>query len=153
MQIVKNKDGDSMGSFKRILIIILIVVLLFIIGMFGFAAYKLGIIPSFTSKTEEQKKEYTYSLGEFTANLNEQKRYIKISLTLSYDTKKLDKELVDKTPQIRDAVNNVLRTKKAGDVGSSSNIEALKKELKDNLNKIVTAGKINNIYIDNILIQ
>lgn len=133
---------------------IVLVVLVAIIGILGFIVVKGGMLTGGKSQQAEAK-EMTYSLGEFTVNLNEPgyKRYIKVKISVGYTTKKLDTELGEDTSSISDAINGILRSKKLDDVNSPEKTDLVKKEIKDKINGILKTGKITNVYFDQILIQ
>lgn len=96
----------------------------------------------------------TYDLDEFLVNLADEdgKRYLKIKISLGYDNKKLDAELEEKKPILRDAIISVLRTKKAADI-SAKGIDNIKMELIQRINLNLTKGQLNNIYFNELLVQ
>lgn len=96
----------------------------------------------------------TYGLDDILVNLADEdsKRYLKITVFLGYDSKKLDSELEEKKPMIRDAIISTLRTKKASDI-SDKGLEAIKAELIQKINPLLQKGQINNIYFSNVLVQ
>lgn len=142
-----------MNAFKRIIIAVTIGVLIVAVGIGSIVLYRLGLLPF--SEASAKEEEYTYSMGEFIANLNEPgyKRYIKATIYFGCDSRKLQEELEEKKPQIRNAINNILRSKKLEEVGSVENMEAVTNEMKNKVNEILTIGKVENIYFSDILIQ
>jgi len=142
-----------MNAFKRIITAVTIGVLIVAVGIVSIVLYRLGLLPF--SEAFAKEEEYTYSMGEFIANLNEPgyKRYIKVTIYVGYDNRKLQDVLEEKKPQTRNAINSILRSKKLEEVGSVENMEAVTNEMKNKVNEILTTGKVENIYFSDILIQ
>lgn len=97
------------------------------------------------------------ALKDLTVNLSDEgtPRYVKTSVTISYDEKdsKAAEEITAKTPEINDKITFFLKSRKAADF-DASNEENLKKQLVEDLNKIMFKGKIVNVYFPNgILVQ
>jgi Flagellar basal body-associated protein len=96
----------------------------------------------------------TFGLDEFLVNLADEdgKRYLKVKVFLGYDNKKLDAELEEKKPILRDAIISVLRTKKAADI-TPKGVESVKIEIIQRINLMLEKGQLNNVYINDILVQ
>lgn len=97
----------------------------------------------------------TYALTkDFTVNLTDtdSKRYVKLNVTLAFTSAKLEEELKTADPFIRDTINSVLREKKAADF-TSKGTEDLKKEFMTRINPYLKAGKISDVYFNDILVQ
>lgn len=96
----------------------------------------------------------TFGLDEFLVNLADEdgKRYLKVKVFLGYDNKKLDTELEEKKPILRDAIIGVIRTKKAADI-TPKGVESIKMEIIQRINPILEKGQLNNVYINDILVQ
>lgn len=141
-----------MKSSKFFLVIIVIVMLL-VTGAAGYYFAKKSTPGS--GQSDVSTKEYLFTTGEITANLSDpqNRSYIKINIYLGYNYQKLQTELTDKTPQIRDAMLDILRSKKASDLNSQKSIDKMKDELISRINSILTTGKITSVYFSDILIQ
>lgn len=102
---------------------------------------------------------YTYEFkDEFLVNLADEggKRYLKIKIFLGYETKdkkKMDAELEERKPILRDAINGVLRSKKSTDLSGETGIENLKKEILVRIGSILTEGRPNNVYFSDMVVQ
>lgn len=96
----------------------------------------------------------TYGLDEFLVNLSDEdgKRYLKVKVFLGYDNKKLDTELEEKKPILRDAVISVLRSKKSTDINAKG-IESIKMEIIQRINATLEKGQLNNVYFNDLLVQ
>jgi flagellar basal body-associated protein FliL len=102
----------------------------------------------------------TFSMDEFLVNLADEggKRYFKVKIFLGYEPVKkkeadMLKELEDKKPVVRDAINSILRAKKTADLASQKNIDDLKKEILTRIIPYFQNGRVNNVYFNDILLQ
>lgn len=168
-KVEKKKKG---GLIKKVLIVVLV---LLCVSSGAFAGYMFfqsnkGSTKSTSAVTQQQTAQSsqnkqsnsaqqivsskTYSLDEFLVNLSDEggQRYLKTTVYVGYESKKLDSELADKKPMLRDAVISVLRTKKAADF-SAKGIEDIKSELISRLNPMLSKGQLTTVYFYDILVQ
>lgn len=149
---------------NKVLIILVAFTLVLVIGLGAALAYyvffKDNEIKNSTSQESVVVEEKIADVNEFLVNLaDENKSFIKIKFVIAYDkkNKKLDKEIPEKMPSMRDSVISILRTKKSSDFNNTDNnknsMENIKKEIIDAINKNLVNGKITNIYIQDIIIQ
>ncbi len=99
--------------------------------------------------------EKNFGLDECLINLADEdgKRYLKAKVFVGYDkNSKLEEELTEKKPLIRDAVITVLRNKKAAEI-TPKGMDAIKMELIQRINPLLKKGQINNVYFSDILVQ
>lgn len=154
----ENKDTEKKEIKKgksSILKILIGVILIIVVGCGGaFGGY-------YFYKQSKEPKPITEikveALKDLTVNLSDDgtPRYVKTSVTISYDEKdsKAADEITAKTPEINDKITFYLKSRKAADF-DASNEETLKKDLVEELNKIMDKGKIVNVYFPNgILVQ
>ncbi|GFR35596.1 flagellar basal body-associated FliL family protein [Thermobrachium celere] len=144
------------------LLITLVIFTLILVIVLGIA---LGYFIFFKDKTKNSTtqnvkiEEKIFDLNEFVVNLSdENKTYIRLKISIAYDkkNKKLDKEIPEKVPAIRDAVINILRSKSSKDFETTSNqnnLNNIKTELINSINNNLQNGKIINIYVQDIIIQ
>ncbi|CDF58010.1 flagellar basal body-associated FliL family protein [Thermobrachium celere] len=144
------------------LLITLVIFTLILVIVLGLA---LGYFIFFKDKTKNSTtqnvkiEEKIFDLNEFVVNLSdENKTYIRLKISIAYDkkNKKLDKEIPEKVPAIRDAVINILRSKSSKDFETTSNqnnLNNIKTELINSINNNLQNGKIINIYVQDIIIQ
>ena len=152
---IKMAEKDVQAKKKPIKIIILLVILL-VIAVSSFVAYKF----IFSKKSEEKvetknAKEVTYSLEEFTLNLADEDmtRYIKTKVFVGFDENAtLQEELVANMVAIRDSVIGVLMSKKAEELDVFG-VEQLKRELIIRINAHLKSGKIKDVYFYDLIIQ
>lgn len=163
----KKEKGNN--GFK-IIIIVLLVLIVFALGFVGFLVIKSKgsdktansnvqvVDPGSQGAAVTVVSTYSYSLDEFLVNLADDggKKFFKVKMFIGYESeeeKKIGKELEEKKPILRDAVNSVLRSKKSSDITTQDKVDALKKEIINKLNPYLKNGKVNNIYFYDILVQ
>ena len=157
------KEG-SKGNFLKILIAVLLAALLVGGGVAGgyLIAFKMksANTANTPAKTDKVLNPKSFSLGEdFLVNLKSDKSsgFLKTNIYIGYDGElkehaELPAELEEKKAILRDAVNSVLRTKKPEDFDGTKD-EQLKKEIKDKINTLLTKGKIEGVYFNDIIVQ
>ncbi|MCY6354012.1 flagellar basal body-associated FliL family protein [Clostridium sp. ZS2-4] len=157
-----EKKPNNKGHIFKIIIIVFLAAILLGGGVFGgyMISNKLGK-PQAASADNAEKAELnqkTFALDEFLVNLNAENstRYLKTKIYIGYsenkEAKDFETELTDKKPIIRDAINTVLRTKKAEDF-TEAGVEKLKEEIKNRINPLLGKGQIVNVYFSEILVQ
>lgn len=156
----KEKKEKKKGNPLKLIIII--VVAIAIVGGGAFAGYMFATKQSakattaVAATTTQQLEESTYQFDEFLVNLADAggQRYLKITIYLGYDknNKDLTTELDTKKPILRDAINNILRSKQASDF-STKGTENVKKQILQSVNKYLGKGQAMNVYFYDILIQ
>ncbi|CCJ32608.1 MULTISPECIES: flagellar basal body-associated FliL family protein [Caloramator] len=142
--------AENKGVSKLMIIIIILLVLLIAAGVF------LGYM--FMTKnqnaTPKPKPEKTMAMDEFVVNLADEdiRVYIKAKIFLAYTDTKIETELKDKMPQIRDLVITTIRLKKSTEFDGIK-LENIRKELIGKINSKLTSGQITNVYFYDIIIQ
>lgn len=150
----KEEKKAKKGKGGIIKILVIVVLLLAVGGGGAFAGYSMYKSSQEPKPITEIKVE---ALKDLTVNLSDEgtPRYVKTSVTISYDEKdsKAAEEITAKTPEINDKITFFLKSRKAADF-DASNEENLKRELVEELNKIMVKGKIVNVYFPSgILVQ
>lgn len=162
----KSSKGNELekekgGSSKLVLIIVTAIVIFALISGAVFVGYTVatknsGKDNSDTSESNVVEKEATLDLKEFLVSLSDEgkAKYVKANIFLGSDekNKKLQKELTSKVPQIRDCVNNFLRTKKSTDFTIEGEV-ILKEEIIVKVNELLKNGKITNVYFTDLIVQ
>jgi len=151
-----EKKGGGLGKF---LIILIVVVIIVAAGTY-FVVTKFIIKPAPGTPTPSVTIGPTFDLEPFVVNLadTERKRYLKVVMQLELEndkkvTKKLEKEIQDKLPVIKDAIITLLSSKKSSDISTPQGKLNLKKELINTLNSKLVSGKIVNIYFTEFVIS
>lgn len=157
----KEKKPNNKGNILKIIIIVLLAAILVGGGVFGGYMISNKLKPQTTSADTAQKsglQQKTFALDEFLVNLKSDNstRYLKTKIYIGYsdskEVKDFETELTDKKPIIRDAINSVLRTKKAEDF-SEAGVEQLKEQIKNRINPVLGKGQIVDVYFSEILVQ
>lgn len=149
-QASKGEEKKAKGGKGIILIVLALIVLG--AGTFGGTYY----YKQKNSSTEITEVKVAI-LEELTVNLSDvdSKRYIKTAVTISYDKKNKDaaKEITEKTVELQDKTTSYLKSRTPEDF-QPKNEEKLKKELVEELNKLLVKGKVINVYFPSgVLIQ
>lgn len=92
---------------------------------------------------------------EFLVNLcdEEANHYIKAKVALEVVNKEALAEVVERTPQIRDDIISILRTKKAADMQKPDSMLKLKEEIRKKCNENLTNGNILVVYFTDFVMQ
>ena len=138
---------------KKIIIIILILIIFsagagfFILGEGGNKQVdKIAGLFIPTGKGKDEVKTENLDLEEMVLKLaDEGVRYLKVSITVSYDSSY--KDIEKNTPLIRDNIINCFMAKRADD------FKNIKEEIKNTLNIQLGENVIQNIYFTNIVVQ
>lgn len=101
-------------------------------------------------------QEAFFEVGEIFVNLSDEgsKRYIKLNLSISYDSKNKDlaKEIEDKKVVIRDVAIFYIKSCKAKDFEPASEA-VLKGDIMTRINQKLTSGLLKDVYISDIIVQ
>jgi flagellar protein FliL len=101
-------------------------------------------------------QEAFFEVGEIFVNLSDEgsKRYIKLNLSISYDSKNKDlaKEIEDKKVVIRDIAIFYIKSCKAKDF-EPANEAVLKGDIMTRINQKLTSGLLKDVYISDIIVQ
>ncbi len=171
---MENKKEKKGG--KKLFIIIGLVILI-VVGAGGYLGYTLFLKDKGTAKTSATTPKTTqtqvqpaaqnqtylqqivsdknFGLDEFLINLSDtdSKRYLKVKIFVGYDKNpKLEEELTEKKPMLRDAAITILRSKKAAEI-TPKGMDPIKMELIQRINPMLKKGQINNVYFSDILVQ
>jgi len=150
---------------KKVLIIIIAVVVLFM-GMVGAGFFilwnKISQIPVDPSKVAEMPVEEEenvigplYSLDTMIVNLagHGSKRYLRVTMALELSDPESVDTIESRLPQIRDAVLMILPTKTYDDVSTTDGKIALRNQVMEKINTLMTKGRVNNIYFTEFVVQ
>jgi len=111
------------------------------------------------SKTRaETKKEMgpLYTLkDDIIANLADEgeDHFVKTKVALELSDKKLLKVMDERTPQIRDAIITILRSKQTSDLQKKDSLTKIKAEIIKDCNDVLVDGKVVNVYFTDFVVQ
>ena len=97
----------------------------------------------------------SFSPMVFTVNLADpqQRRFLKVTVELGYRNEELTAEINSKVPEIRDFIIELFRSRSVSDINNSEGTNALRTELKAELNQRLEAGEIVEVYFTEFIIQ
>lgn len=116
-------------------------------------------VPESGKNAEKAKPEQmgkVVSLDTFIVNLADPgaNRYLRVTMDLEVTGGKTpEEEVTRRTAQLRDAILMILPTKKFADIISTEGKSALREELLDALNALLTSSKVARIYFKEFVIQ
>ncbi len=150
---------------KTVLIIIISVTVLFmgaVGGGFFILWNKIAQLPQGPATVEElpvQEEENTigplYALDTMIVNLSDHggKRYLRVTMALELSDPDVVATIESRLPQVRDAVLMILPTKTYDDVSTTDGKIALRNEVMEKINALITKGRVNNIYFTEFVVQ
>ena len=150
---------------KTVLIIIISVAVLFM-GMVGAGFFilwnKISQMPLDPAAVEEipvEEEENVigplYSLDTMIVNLSDHggKRYLRVTMALELSDPEAAMTIESRLPQVRDAILMILPTKKYDDVSTTEGKIALRGEVMEKINALMTKGRVSNIYFTEFVVQ
>lgn len=150
---------------KTLVIIIVSVVLLFM-GMVGAGFFilwnKIEQIPQTPQETgeipleeEENAIGPLYTLDTMIVNLADHsgKRYLRVTMALELNDAEAETAIENRLPQIRDAILMILPTKNYGNISTTEGKIALRNEIMEKINGMLTKGQVTNIYFTEFVVQ
>lgn len=158
-EIQKNQTekGKGKGSSKRGVVILLLCVFLALAG--GSAAYHLFNPLRGQAQGDNGQAftpaEHEYIFDSFVVNLAEQdhRRYLKVTMTVTYHEEKLEEELTSRIPEIRNGIIDVLRSKTLEDVQKENSTIEIRKQVLQAVNLVIREGSIKEVYFTEFIIQ
>jgi flagellar FliL protein len=136
-------------------IALILIVTIALLGIVGVVAYKTMLAPADGEVKPPSSKEMLESqvdLGKMTTNLAGN-GLIQANFSIQGDSKEAKKELDERKLQVKDIINAVLHNTTTADISKADGLAKLKMRLVDELNKVMTEGKVTNVYISDIVVQ
>ncbi|MGZ8463166.1 MAG: flagellar basal body-associated FliL family protein, partial [Candidatus Deferrimicrobiaceae bacterium] len=96
-----------------------------------------------------------FALEPFILNLAdiESNRYLKISVTLEFDTPRTTQDAEQRVPQIRDGMILLMTSLTYGDIHSVAGKITLQSEIQNRISKIVEPGTVKRVYFTDLVVQ
>ena len=96
-----------------------------------------------------------FPLDTFIVNLADKggKRYLRITIDLELDSEDLESEITKRMPQVRDSILTILPTKRFEDISSAKGKTALRNQMQERINSLLTRGQLTNIYFKEFVVQ
>ncbi len=100
----------------------------------------------------------TIDFGEFTMNIHgddEEPHFVRVNIVLAYGERHLTlaAEISKRRPQIKDIINMVLSRKNMSDLDTPEGKRNLKIEIREEINQVLQAGKIKDVYFETITVM
>ncbi len=159
----------SSGS-KPLLLIGLVVVNMLVVALVGFMVWKGRKIEEAkpgldkviegehqTQATEEHSKPEEVGkvipLETFVVNLagSKGRKVLKVNMELEINGQDVIQEIENRKAQIRDFIIIILSSKSIEEVSAKEGKDALRNEIKDNINSFLSKGKIINVYFTELI--
>jgi flagellar FliL protein len=153
-----NKSSQIALTPQKIILIGLLLLALF-------ALTTMGIITLMLKNQEKTTGSATttlegtgpkYSLDDFSVNLADQdnRRYLKATVTLELSTAKVAAELDKREAQIRDITITVLRNQTASDLkAGTAAVTELKRQLQNKINSVLDNGEVTAVFFPEFIVQ
>ncbi|MFW6386630.1 MAG: flagellar basal body-associated FliL family protein [Bacillota bacterium] len=141
------------NDFVKFFIILPLIVILLAAGTSYAIFTYLG--PGGPEEEEEAEDEGpSYSLGDFVVNLKgtEGYQYLQTSIVVRASNEEVVEELDDSSPQVRDAIINILGEQNISKIEEDGN-ETVKNEIRTRLNDIINNGEVVDVWFTQFVIQ
>ncbi|GAB4233423.1 MAG: flagellar basal body-associated FliL family protein [Deltaproteobacteria bacterium] len=97
----------------------------------------------------------TFALEPFILNLADidSNRYLKISITLEFDSPGTTRQAEQRVPQIRDALILLMTSLTYGDIHSVAGKLTLQSEIQNRISKVMEPGNVKRVYFTDLVVQ
>jgi flagellar FliL protein len=161
--------SSSATGTKPFLLIGLVVVNMLVVGFVGFMVWKgrkieeakPGIDKVIEGEQQTQSNEQAQSeeigkvipLETFIVNLagSKGRKVLKVNMELEVKGLEVIQEIDNRKAQIRDFIIIILSSKSYEEVSAKEGKDALRNEIKDNINSFLSKGKIINVYFTELI--
>lgn len=149
------EDKKENKKSSKLMLIIGGVIVLIIISLAVFFVTKTMLSSENASKEEVVKLGPVYETSEYTVNIlgTDGRRFLRTQFTIEFDSEDVLEEVQKKLPIVNDTVIFVLSSQTLEELERVNGKEALKEQLKDNLNEIINGGEVVNIYFNTFVWQ
>lgn len=157
----------SASGGKPIVLIILVVINMVVVLGVGYMVWKARQTPPTTvdqviegeKHTEHNEKEKPEEIGKvipletFIVNLAGAKgrKVLKVNMELEVKGADIVTEIDNRKAQIRDFIIIILSSKTYDEVSTKEGKDALRNEIKDNINTFLSKGKISNVFFTELI--
>lgn len=154
--------APATSNSKPIVLYILVVINMLVVGGVGFMLWKNSKKPVATidgaiagvEKDDKAEKETPVEIGRnvpletFLVNLagSKGRKVLKVNIELEVKGQDIIQEVDSRKAQIRDFIIIILSSKTYDEISVKAGVDALRNEIKDNINSFLSKGKIVNVY-------
>jgi flagellar FliL protein len=152
---VKEKAGKKSNTILFVVIgAVLMTAILAGVGIFLFTGESKGGSQK-TAKVVTPETLAVFSLDPFIVNIydGQDLRYLKLRVEMELSDAESKTELTARQAQIRDAILSILTTKTYQDLQYLQGKNQLKQEIMAAVTRIVTPGKVKQIYFTDFVVQ
>lgn len=150
-----TKDVKKKRPKLKILVIIILVIVVLLLGGFIYLQVTDTTIADIMESFDKEE-QLTMSLDEFLVNLKSpanMRNYLKVKISLMYTDSSKTEMLISNTSKIRDIILENLRGLEYEDVTTNEGINALKRDIIEDLNNSFGEPIIKEVYITDIIVQ
>lgn len=106
-------------------------------------------------KKAAQQMGPTQEIGNFTVNLADvnERFFVKAGVAVEASDEEAAAELTTRGPQLKDIVIGVLSSRTMADISNPDGKEAVKKEIRDKINRLLPKGKVRNVFFTEFVFQ
>ncbi len=153
------------GGMKKLILIIVAVVLLLVVVGGGAAVYLLTSKPAAEKNAEDAEEEEVAEKGPpiferldtFTVNLSGARTaYLRAEIQLQVSDVTVQNEIKTRTPEIRNEVIRILRSRTPEELGTVEGMDAVAAEIQAKVNEVLGAKKnkgVRRVLFNDIIIQ
>lgn len=99
-----------------------------------------------------EKPGPTFALDEFIVNLVGNQHYLRLNMVMEMNNDKAVEEITERTAQVRDAINQILRSQKVEDVQDPT-LKNLKAQILTRVNQLMAKGRVRDVWFTVFQIQ
>lgn len=152
---------------KPIIMYALVVLNMIVVGAVGFIVWKNSHKPTTTveqviegaHKEDKAEAEKAPEIGKvipletFIVNLagSKGRKVLKVNMEIEVKGQEIIQEIDNRKAQIRDFIIIILSSKTYDEVSTKEGKDALRNEIKDNVNSFLSKGKIVNVYFTELI--
>jgi flagellar FliL protein len=93
-------------------------------------------------------------VGNFTVNLaGEDGRYLRTGVAVEVSGAEAQAEVAARAPQVKDIVIAVLSVQTMAEVANQEGKEAVKREIRDRINRLLSKGRVRNVFFTEFVVQ
>ncbi|MGM0501127.1 MAG: flagellar basal body-associated FliL family protein [Bacillota bacterium] len=153
----EDNQNDN-GGFNFNLIIAVVLSVLLATGVSYFMMVKFGGLGNGEQEEQEQEEKVkelgpTHSLDQFLVNLSGSNSYVKLKIALEVDNEDVIEEIDDRSPQIRDTIISILRSRKMEEIKGDSSAQSLREEIRNKINQLLANGQVTNVFFTEFVVQ
>lgn len=106
-------------------------------------------------KAKSETLGTTFDAGEFVTNLAAEggNRFVKVNIVFSFQDTKVQTEIEDKLPEIKNAIISILRQQTPESLAELNGMGKLADSLKKSVNALLVKGNITNVYFTTFQVQ